>query len=130
MPAVSWNDIPDEAVRPGIRRRGFGTDRVLLIMNECEPGMDLRPHVHDFDQIALVVSGHANYQVGEERNLMGPGSIVLIPAGVEHYIEPIGDEVVKNIDVFAPARGDLIHLLEWMRRPPDGRTLNGDTRDD
>jgi quercetin dioxygenase-like cupin family protein len=130
MPAVSWNDIPEEAVRPGIRRRGFGTDRVLLVMNECEPGMDLRPHVHDFDQIALIVSGNANYQVGEERNLMGPGSIVLIPAGVEHYIEPVGDEVVRNIDVFAPARGDLIHLLEWMRQPPDGSTLNEAARND
>ena len=119
MSSVNWTDIPDEPVRPGVRRRGFGTDRVLLVMNECEPGMDLRPHVHDFDQIAMIVSGSANYQVGEERNEMGPGSIVLIPAGIEHYIEPIGDEVVQNIDVFAPARDDLIHLLEWMREQRD-----------
>jgi quercetin dioxygenase-like cupin family protein len=125
MPALSWDDIPDEAVRPGVRRRGFGTDRVLLVMNECQPGMDLRPHVHDFDQIALIVSGRAYYQVGEERNLMEPGSVVLIPAGVEHYIEPIGDEVVKNIDVFAPARGDLIHLLAWMRASPETAAPTG-----
>jgi mannose-6-phosphate isomerase-like protein (cupin superfamily) len=115
MPAVSWDDVPDEAVRPGVRRRGFGTDRVLLVMNECEP----RPHVHDFDQIAMIVSGHANYPVGEERNSMGPGSVVLIPAGVEHYIEPVGVETVQNIDIFAPARGDMIHLLDWVRRPAD-----------
>jgi quercetin dioxygenase-like cupin family protein len=119
MPSTNWDDIPDEPVRPGIRRRGFGTDRVLLVMNECEPGMDLRPHVHDFDQIAMIVSGRANYQVGEERNEMGPGSIVLIPAGVEHYIEPVGDQVVRNIDVFAPAREDLLHLVEWMRERRD-----------
>jgi quercetin dioxygenase-like cupin family protein len=114
MPAVTWDQIPDEFVRPGVRRRGFGTGNCLLVLNECEPGMDLRPHVHDFDQIAMVVSGRAFYQVGAERNEMGPGSIVLIPAGVEHYIEPTGDEVVRNIDVFAPARDDLVHLLEWM----------------
>ena len=123
MPSVNWDEIPDEPVRPGVRRRGFGTDRVLLVMNECEPGMDLRPHVHDFDQIAMIVSGRANYQVGDEPNEMGPGSIVLIPAGVEHYIEPIGDEVVQNIDVFAPARDDLIHLLEWMREQRDPTTV-------
>jgi quercetin dioxygenase-like cupin family protein len=119
MSSVNWDDIPDEPVRPGVRRRGFGTDRVLLVMNECQPGMDLRPHVHEFDQIAMIVSGRANYQVGDEPNEMGPGSIVLVPAGVEHYIEPIGDEVVRNIDVFAPARDDLIHLLGWMRQPPE-----------
>jgi quercetin dioxygenase-like cupin family protein len=130
MSAISWDDIPHERVRPGVRRRGFGTDGVLLVMNECEPGMDLRPHVHDFDQIALIVSGHANYQVGEERNLMGPGSVVLIPAGTEHYIEPIGDEVVKNLDVFAPARSDLIHLVEWMRGSAQqgGSSAEGPTR--
>ena len=44
----------------------------------------------------------------------GPGSIVLIPAGVDHYIEPLGEEAVKNIDVFAPCRDDLAHLLDWM----------------
>ena len=67
MRAVRWDEIPDEFVRPGVRRRGFGTDRCLLVMNECTPGMDLRPHVHDFDQIALIVSGMANYYVGDER---------------------------------------------------------------
>ena len=35
--------------------------------------------------------------------------------GVDHYIEPMGDEVVENIDVFAPARHDYLHLLEWMK---------------
>jgi hypothetical protein len=28
---------------------------------------------------------------------------MLIPAGVEHYIEPTGSETVENIDVFVPA---------------------------
>jgi len=114
MPAVRWEDIPDEAVRPGVRRRGFGTPNCLLVMNECTPGMDVRPHVHDFDQIAMIVRGRAIYHVGDEPNEMGPGSIVLIPAGVEHHIEPVGDEVVQNIDVFTPCRDDLRHLLAWM----------------
>jgi quercetin dioxygenase-like cupin family protein len=115
MKAVNWDDVPEEPVRPGVRRRGFGTEQCLLVMNECDPGMDLRPHVHDFDQIAMILSGHANYYVGDERNEMGPGSILLIPAGREHYIEPLGDETVRNLDVFAPLRSDLAHLLEWMR---------------
>ena len=115
MRAVRWDDIPDEFVRPGVRRRGFGTERCLLVLNECTPGMDLRPHVHDFDQIALVLSGTANYYVGEEPNEMGPGSVLLLPAGQEHYIEPTGDQPVQNIDVFTPCREDLAHLLGWMK---------------
>jgi quercetin dioxygenase-like cupin family protein len=114
MRAVTWDEIPDEPVRPGIRRRGFGTKDVILVQNECHPGMDLRPHSHDFDQIAMITAGRAIYHVGAEPNEVGPGSIMLIPAGVEHYIEPLGDEPVLNIDVFAPARDDYRHLLEWM----------------
>jgi quercetin dioxygenase-like cupin family protein len=116
MRAVRWDEIPDEFVRPGVRRRGFGNEQCLLVMNECTPGMDLRPHVHEFDQIAMVLAGTANYYVGEERNEMGPGSVLLIPAGEEHYIDPTGDEPVKNIDVFAPLRQDLAHLLTWMSK--------------
>jgi mannose-6-phosphate isomerase-like protein (cupin superfamily) len=40
---------------------------------------------------------------------------MLIPAGVEHYIEPTGNQTVENIDVFAPARDDYLHLLEWLK---------------
>ncbi len=115
MKAVRWEEIPDEPVRPGIRRRGFGTKDVLLILNHCEPGMDLRPHSHEFDQIAMITKGRAVYHIGEEPNEVGPGSLMLIPAGVEQNNEPLGDEVVENIDVFAPAREDYMHLVEWMR---------------
>lgn len=113
MASITWDEIPEESVRAGVKRRGFGTSQCLLVMNECTPGMDLNPHVHEFDQIAMIVSGQAHYYVGDQKNEMGPGSILLVPAGKTHYIEPIGNEVVKNIDIFAPARSDLMHLLTW-----------------
>ena len=77
MKAVRWEDIPDEQVREGVRRRGIGTRDVLLVMNECRPGMDLRPHSHDFDQLALIISGEAIYHVGDDHNEVGPGSVML-----------------------------------------------------
>ena len=116
MQSVRWEDIPDEFVRDGVRRRGFGTAECLLVMNECRPGMDVRSHVHDdFDQIAMILRGRAIYHVGDVDNEMSAGSIVLIPAGVSHSIEPIGEEIVQNIDVFTPCRADLAHLLDWMK---------------
>ena len=114
MKAVRWEEIPEEPVRAGVTRRAIGTRDVLLVMNECHPGMDLRPHSHDFDQFALIISGEAIYHVGDDHNEVGPGSVMLVPAGVEHYIEPTGSEPVLNLDVFAPARKDYLHLLDWM----------------
>jgi quercetin dioxygenase-like cupin family protein len=118
MPSYTWDEIPDEPVRPGVRRRAFGTEQAMLVLNHCEPGMTVRPHSHEFDQVAMILKGRAIYHIGDEPNEVGPGSIMLIPAGVEHYIEPVGDETVENIDLFAPARDDYAHLLEWMRDEP------------
>jgi mannose-6-phosphate isomerase-like protein (cupin superfamily) len=115
MPAVNWDEIPDEPVRPGVHRRGFGTNDVMLVRNDCEPGVAVRPHIHAFDQIAMISRGRAISRIGDEHNHVGPGSIMLIPAGVEHSIEPLGCEVVENIDVSPPARDDYLRLLRWMR---------------
>jgi quercetin dioxygenase-like cupin family protein len=121
----TWADIQDEFVRKGVRRRGFGTPNVLLVMNELERGMDLAPHTHDFDQIALIIEGEANYHIGGVAYPVRAGSVLLIPASQEHYIEPTGDGKVLNLDVFGPARQDLFHLAEWMTGGDAGAATAG-----
>jgi quercetin dioxygenase-like cupin family protein len=120
-PAVRWEDIPSEVARPGVVRRGFGTDNVLLVMHELAPDMELSPHSHTFDQIAVITSGEAIYHVGDKHHEVRPGSVLLIPAGVTHNIEPTGSEPVGNLDVFAPCRDDYRHLIEWMQPPSSDR---------
>lgn len=113
--ATTWDAIPSEQVRRGVRRRGFGTEDVILVLNEIEPVMDPAPHTHEgFDQLALILSGRAVYHIGDDAHEVGTGSVMLIPAGVEHWIEPVGEDTVENLDVFAPARADYGHLLTWM----------------
>jgi quercetin dioxygenase-like cupin family protein len=112
---VRWEDIADEELRPGVRRRAIGNRDVLLVMNECQPDMQLRPHSHEFEQLALILGGRGIFHIGGVPHEVGAGSALLIPAGVEHYLEPTGDEPVLNLDVFAPAREDYLHLLDWMR---------------
>lgn len=119
--AAHWDTIPSEAVRPGVRRKGFGTADVILVMNELDPEIELAPHKHDdFDQIATIIEGNALYHVGDTAHEVGPGSLLTIPAGVMHYIEPVGGSHVKNVDVFAPARVDYLHLIEWMQPDESG----------
>jgi quercetin dioxygenase-like cupin family protein len=116
---ATWADIPSEVVRPGVRRRGFGNEGAILVLNEVAPGMVPAPHRHEgFDQIATILSGQARYHIGDAVHHVGPGSLLLIPAGMEHWIEPAGSEPVENLDVFAPARSDYHHLLTWMQAAP------------
>jgi hypothetical protein len=112
MKAVKWEQIPDEEVRPGVRRRGFGTPEVMLVMNECQPGMErpsalarLRPDRDDR-------VGHGDLPRRRHPQRGWTRIDHAHPRRVEHYIEPTGSEPVMNLDVFAPAREDYMHLLE------------------
>jgi quercetin dioxygenase-like cupin family protein len=111
---VRWEDLEQEVVRPGVTRCAFGTDEVMLVMNELRPGMEVRPHSHDFDQIALVVEGTARFHVDDESYEVPAGALLHIPAGAVHHGEPVGDRRALNLDVFAPPRADYRHLLAWM----------------
>lgn len=115
---LQWDDLPIEEVRPGVRRSSYTTDDVMLVMNRLSPDMTLGPHVHDdFDQLAYILEGNADYYIDGVAHRMGPGSMLLVPAGAEHYIQPLGDsdETVLNLDIFVPPRSDLLHLVAYMK---------------
>jgi quercetin dioxygenase-like cupin family protein len=113
--AYRWEELPKEAVRPGVVRAGFRGDDVLLVMNWLQPGMQTNPHRHPFEQIVYIVSGRMRFVIGGEAIEVAAGSVVRVPPNVEHYGEPIGDEPVLNLDVFAPFREDYRHLVEYQQ---------------
>ncbi len=110
----NWNDLPNEVVRKGVSRSGFRGEDVLLVMNKIEPGMDINPHSHPFEQVVYIVEGRVRFHVGDDEMEAGPGSLIRIPPDVVHYAEPIGDEPALNLDVFAPIRDDYRHLVEYQ----------------
>ncbi len=110
-----WESLPKELVRSGVERVGLRGDNVLMVMNWLQPGMDVRPHSHPFEQLAYIVSGHMKFVVGDEVFHAGPGSVIRIPPDVEHCGEPIGEEPVLNLDVFSPIREDYRHLVEYQQ---------------
>jgi quercetin dioxygenase-like cupin family protein len=115
---VSWDQIPAEAVRPGVSRRGYSTDEVMLMWNTVEREMELKPHSHeDFDQLVCIFEGRCNYYVDGEPHEMGPGSMMLVPAGAEHYIEPL-EGSCENLDIFVPPRADYEGSLSWVDSLP------------
>lgn len=107
---ISWDDIPEEGIRPGVVRRLYSTDEVTIAWHRLSRGMTLNPHTHvDFDQLVWIVEGECDYWVNGTPHRMGPGTMMLVPAGEEHYIEPVSETCV-NIDVFAPPRADFVKV--------------------
>ena len=112
---ISWDELAREAVRPGVERCAFRGKQVLMVMNYLQPGMEVRPHSHPFEQIAYIVKGKMKFVVGDAVHVVEAGGVIHIPPDVEHCGEPIGDEEVMNLDVFSPIRDDYLHLVEAQR---------------
>ncbi|MFI0354452.1 cupin domain-containing protein [Actinomadura sp. 9N407] len=104
---IGWADLPETEVRPGVRRRVYSTDEVMVAHHRLDVGMDLNPHSHkDFDQLVYIAEGRCNYYVDGVAHEMTAGTFLLVPSGSEHYIEPL-EEPCVNIDIFVPPRADL-----------------------
>ena len=69
-----WNTIEGEEVRPGVSRKGFRGDQFMMVMNTLEPGMEINPHSHPFEQAVYIVQGKVRFHIGDEIFEGGPKS--------------------------------------------------------
>jgi len=80
-------------------------DQLFAGLNAFEPGQEQPRHIHEHqDKLCLVLTGRAEVQVGDEHGLVGPGDLVLFPAGVEHSMRNPGPERFLAMIVIAPPR--------------------------
>lgn len=105
-------DLPTESVADGaLTRTAVRGDHSLVTLNWIQPHHEDQPrHSHPFDQIALIVEGVMEFDVGDETFVVRAGDALQIPAGVPHTARVLGDDVAYNIDIFAPVRPDYLYL--------------------
>ncbi len=111
-----WDELPKEDVRAGVSRTAFRGDGAIMVMNWLEPGMEKKPHSHPFEQLAYIMSGRVRFEIGDDVVEVGPGEVLRIPPDVVHCGEALGNEVAVNLDVFAPARKDYLHLTAYQEK--------------
>ena len=61
---------------------------------------------HAEDEVYVILRGRARIRLGEEDRPVVPGSVVYVPAGLEHRFHDI-DEDLEALVLFAPAEGTL-----------------------
>jgi len=73
-------------------------------------------HYHDFSEIWLVAAGSGTIRVGDEHHHVQPGDIAYTPAGIEHDIIAVAEELhVFWLSAPLPDGGSGAHL----HREPD-----------
>lgn len=59
-------------------------------------------HVHDYDQFMFLISGKMMVSIAGETHEVGPGTLMIYPAGVPHHFWNLDEETI-HIAIMAPA---------------------------
>ena len=103
MHAFEMSRIDDERRRAGraylefLRVPALSAGVYVLPAGAADPQ---KPHAED--EVYYVVGGRAKIRVGGEDRAVTAGSVVFVPAGVEHRFHDITEELTTLV-VFAPA---------------------------
>lgn len=85
------------------RRVLFTTRRSQLVLMSIEPGGEIGEEVHDgVDQVLVFVEGHGEAIVAATRQSVGPGTVVVVPAGTRHNFVASGGAALKLYTVYTP----------------------------
>jgi mannose-6-phosphate isomerase-like protein (cupin superfamily) len=87
--------------------RTADTPRFTFGIIEIAPGRVLDAHRHqDEDDAFYILEGTMTFDLGEERVTAGRGTFVLVPPGVEHGFRNESGDVVRMLNLHAPAGFD------------------------
>lgn len=101
---MDYFDIAGEAQASSDFRRVLWTgEHTQLVVMTIPVDGEIGGEVHDDnDQILHFVSGRARADVAGESREIGPGDLVVVPAGTEHNFVNIGDEPLVLTTIYGP----------------------------
>jgi len=85
------------------------------------PGM----HIHPFDQFYLVLQGQLTVEVALQQHIVGPNTLVVLPAGVPHRQFNDGKVTEHHLVVLTPAPLEGVPWDEGVDFVANGETHNG-----
>jgi mannose-6-phosphate isomerase-like protein (cupin superfamily) len=85
------------------RRVLHTTGHAQLVVMTLQPGEDIGAEVHEHnDQILTFVEGRVRAEVAGKTSEVGPGDVVVVPAGTEHNFTNIGDDRARLYTLYSP----------------------------
>jgi quercetin dioxygenase-like cupin family protein len=82
------------------------SDTVMTTYWEVPLEASIPMHAHPHEQMSIVISGKAEYTVGDKVYPMNPGDSIVMPPNVPHCVKVL--EPLVAIDVFSPIREDFL----------------------
>ena len=103
------DDTPWHELGDGIRRKIVGhTPELMSVLVQFDKGATGTPHAHDaHDQIAYVISGRFECEVGGSKCVLKPGDAFVAPRLTMHGVVAL-DDGATLLDQFSPRRDDYL----------------------
>jgi quercetin dioxygenase-like cupin family protein len=121
MKVAKLEGLNTTEVRAGVQRGVFSGDGATLAFTTLDPGHTARPHSHSYEQIVYVMEGELLFVVGDEEVVMRSGDMLVVPPGVEHWAQTLGDEPAVDLSVFTPRRDEYAAEESPDRAAPEVR---------
>lgn len=129
---VRIDDLEAAEFVPGLGFRPVLGQRAMANFVDFEPGVEAPRHVHEEEQIVIVLDGEFTFDLDGDVRVMRKGDVAVVPAWVPHGAWTT-DSHCREVDIFTPPRRSLLALVEDQRpqqaqqaqhaaegRPPSG----------
>jgi mannose-6-phosphate isomerase-like protein (cupin superfamily) len=96
--------IADVAARNEYFRAVLNTNKhTQTVVMTLQPGEDIGAEVHpDNDQVLIFVDGIARAEVGDEKQDVAAGDLVVVPAGTPHNFVNTGPGKLRLLTIYGP----------------------------
>ncbi|MGH7089796.1 MAG: cupin domain-containing protein [Stellaceae bacterium] len=116
------DQVPEVPWRPGYRSFVLaGKEQGLVCSSSLgilEPGAGAPLHVHsDADEIFVITAGRLELRLGDERQVVGEGHTISIPAGTPHAFTALGPDKVRFI-AFLSKTGAIAGATTYLEGTP------------
>jgi quercetin dioxygenase-like cupin family protein len=111
---VTVNDIDAVEFVPGLEFRPVLGDNVMTNFVTYAPHTEAPVHVHEEEQVVIVLDGELEFVIDGQTKLMRPGDVAVIPSWVPHGARTL-EVGCTEVDVFTPPRKTLLDHARAQR---------------
>ena len=114
---VDVNAISSIELVPGLIFRPVLGERTMLNFVSFAPHTAAPMHVHEEEQIVLVIEGEFEFDIDGDVRTMRAGDVAVVPSWVRHGART-RDASCREVDVFNPPRRSLLEVARSQAPPP------------
>ena len=119
---VNVDELTPVEFLPGLGFRPVLGHRAMTNFVSFEPGAEAPRHVHEEEQIVIVLEGEFTFDLDGDVRVMRKGDVAVVPSWVPHGAWTTETSCME-IDVFCPPRQSLLKLA--AAQEADGQAADG-----